>query len=418
LSKTEIVSSSSPFLAFRYAEYRYYLYANFLLTLAQSVHEVIIGYQLYVVTHDPLAIGILGVAEAVPFILLSLFGGHFADKFSKKKMIFWSLSSVVLSMFVLYLLSFKLLTSFDPNSLKYAIWGVVFAIGVARAFFSPAMGSLRAFLVPREVYANASTWSSSSWQTGVIIGPAISGFLYSIFGFSNSILFVVVIVIISVFFMLRIKDRKIPADTFESTMYEKIREGFRYVWKTKIILYSISLDMFSVMFGGVVAILPVFAADVLHVGPESLGLMRAAPSVGAVLVLLALSKYSPMKRAWHNLLVAVAGFGAATLVFAFSQNLILSLAALFITGAFDSISVVIRSTILQLEVPDNMRGRVNAINGIFLSTSNEVGAFESGLAAKIMGAVPSVVFGGAMTVIIAAYVFIRSKDLLKLKLNK
>jgi MFS family permease len=321
-------------------------------------------------------------------------------------------------MFALYFLSFKLLTSSDPNSLKYAIWGVVFAIGVARAFFSPAMGSLRAFLVPREVYANASTWSSSSWQTGVIVGPAISGFLYSIFGFSNAILFVAGFVVISIFFMLRIKDRKIPADTFESTMYEKIREGFSYVWKTKIILYSISLDMFSVMFGGVVAILPVFAADVLHVGPEALGFMRAAPSVGAVIVLLALSKYSPMKRAWRNLLVAVAGFGAATLVFAFSQSLLLSIAALFLTGAFDSISVVIRSTILQLEVPDNMRGRVNAINGIFLSTSNEVGAFESGLAAKLLGAVPSVVFGGAMTLIIAGYVFFRSKDLLKLRLDK
>jgi MFS family permease len=384
--------------------------------MAQLIHEVIVGYQLYVLTHDPMAIGILGIAEAVPFILLSLFGGHFADKFSKKKMIIWSLSFVTLSLFALYVLSFKLLSSPNPGQLKYAIWGVVFMIGVGRAFFSPAIGSLRAFLVPREVYANSSTWSSSSWQAGVIVGPAASGFLYSFFGFSNTLLFVVGLVILSLFFVFRIKDRKIE-DTGEGSMTKKIKEGFKYVYKTRIIFYSISLDMFSVMFGGVVAILPVFAQDILHVGPEGLGIMRAAPSIGAVLVLLVLSKNSPMAHAWRNLLLSVAGFGIATLVFAISNNFILSVAALFFTGAFDSISVVIRATVLQLLVPDNMRGRVNAINGIFLSTSNEVGAFESGAAAKIMGAVPSVVFGGAMTLIIVTYIYFKSKDLLKLNLS-
>jgi predicted MFS family arabinose efflux permease len=200
-------------------------------------------------------------------------------------------------------------------------------------------------------------------------------------------------------------------------MLMKIKEGFRYVYKTKIILYSISLDMFSVMFGGVTAILPIFAQDILHVGPEELGILRAAPSIGAVTVLLVLSKYSPMKNAWRNLLVAVTGFGIATLVFALSHNFWLSVAAIFFTGALDSISVVIRATVLQLLVPDNMRGRVSAINGIFLSTSNEVGAFESGLAAKLLGTVPSVIFGGAMTLITTAYVFTRSRGLFKLRMN-
>ncbi|MEO8514028.1 MAG: MFS transporter [Ignavibacteria bacterium] len=401
-----------PFLALRYAEFRYYLFANFFVTVGLLIQEVIIGYELYRITHDPLAIGLIGLAEAIPFILLSLFGGHYSDKLYKKNIMLWSLAFTMIASVVLYILSFSLLNAEHAAELKYTIWGVIFFIGICKAFFFPASTSIKAYLVPREAYANSSTWSSSSWQTGVIIGPGVSGFLYVIFGFSGTLLFVIALIFLSIIAVFFIKNRA-PDEATEGTMLEKIKEGFSYVYKTKIILYSISLDMFSVMFGGVVAILPVFATDILHVGAEGLGIMRAAPSIGAVLVLFVLSKYSPMKRAWRNLLLVITGFGIATLVFAVSENFILSVAALFATGAFDSVSVVIRSTLLQLLVPDNMRGRVNAINGIFLSTSNEVGAFESGLAAKIMGGVPSVVFGGAMTLIIVSYIFFKSSDLLK-----
>lgn len=401
-----------PFLALRYAEFRYFLFSNFFVTVGLLVQEVIIGYELYRLTHDPLAIGMIGLAEAIPFILLSLFGGHYSDKLKKKNIMMWSLAFTMLASIVLYILSFSLLTVEHAEEFKYVIWGVIFFIGICKAFFFPASTSLKAYLVPREVYANSSTWSSSSWQTGVIVGPGISGFLYSLFGFSGTLLFVIGIIFLSIIAVALIKNRP-PDPSDAGSMLEKIKEGFRYTYKTKIIFYSISLDMFSVMFGGVVAILPVFAEDILHVGAEGLGIMRAAPSIGAVLVLFVLSKYSPMKRAWRNLLWAVAGFGIATLVFAVSENFILSIAALFATGAFDSVSVVIRATLLQLLVPDNMRGRVNAINGIFLSSSNEVGAFESGLAAKLMGTVPSVILGGAVTMIIVTYIFFRSKDLLK-----
>jgi MFS family permease len=401
-----------PFLALRYAEFRYYLFSNFFVTVGLLIQEVIIGYELYRITHDPLAIGMIGLAEAIPFILLSLFGGHYSDKLSKKYIMIWSLAFTMLASIVLFILSFSLLNVEHAEELKYVIWSVIFFIGICKAFFFPASTSIKAYLVPREAYANSSTWSSSSWQTGVIVGPGISGFLYVIFGFSGTLLFVIGIIFLSIIAVVLIKNRA-PDEATEGTMLEKIKEGFSYVYKTKIILYSISLDMFSVMFGGVVAILPVFAEDILHVGAEGLGIMRAAPSIGAVLVLFVLSKYSPMKRAWRNLLWAVAGFGIATLVFAVSENFILSIAALFATGAFDSVSVVIRATLLQLLVPDNMRGRVNAINGIFLSSSNEVGAFESGLAAKIMGTVPSVILGGAVTMIIVTYIFFKSGDLLK-----
>lgn len=409
---TEPPAKQDPFLALRYKEFRFYLLTNFFLTIAVLIQEVIIGYELYLLTHDPLSIGLTGLAEAIPFILLSLFGGHYADKLSKKKIMLWTLTLIMLGSVVLYFMSLQLLTSSHAEDLKYVIWGVIFFIGTCRAFFWPAITSIKSFLVPREVYANSSAWSSSSWQIGVILGPGISGFLYSIFGFSGTLLFVIGLLFLAVISVLWIKDRVIET-LGDGTMYEKIREGFKYVFKTKIILYSISLDMFSVMFGGVVAILPVFSGDILHVGPEGLGIMRAAPSVGAVIILFLLSKYSPMKNAWRNLLFAASGFGIATLVFAVSESFLLSVTALFLTGAFDSISVVIRSTLLQLFVPDDMRGRVNAINGIFISTSNEIGAFESGLAAKIMGGVPSVVFGGAMAMVVTSYIFIRSRDLLK-----
>lgn len=405
-------AKQDPFLALRYAEFRYYLFSNFFVTVGLLIQEVIIGYELYRLTRDPLAIGMIGLAEAIPFILLSLFGGHYSDKLKKKNILIWSLSFIMLASVVLYFLSFSLLNEEHAGELKYVIWSVIFFIGVCKAFFFPASTSIKTYLVPREVYANSATWSSSSWQTGVIIGPGVSGFLYSLFGFSGTLLFVIGILFLSIIAVTLIKNRP-PDPSEEGTMLQKIKEGFSYTYKTKIIFYSISLDMFSVMFGGVVAILPVFAEDILGVGAEGLGIMRAAPSVGAVLVLLILSKYPPMKRAWRNLLWAVAGFGIATLVFALSENFILSVAALFATGAFDSISVVIRSTLLQLLVPDYMRGRVNAINGIFLSSSNEVGAFESGLAAKLMGTVPSVVFGGVMTMVIVTYIWLKSRDLLK-----
>jgi MFS family permease len=405
-------AKQDSFLALRYAEFRYYFLINFFVTAGLLIQEVIIGYELYRITHDPLAIGMVGLAEAVPFILMSLFGGHYSDMLSKKKIIIWSLSFTAFASAVLFFLSFELLKSDHPGDLKYVIWGVMFFIGLCKAFFFPAISSIKPYLVPREAYANSSTWGSASWQSAVVLGPGVSGFLYNIFGFSGTLLFVIAIIFLSIMATLGIKNRP-PDPAEEGTMMEKIKEGFRYVRRTKVIFYSISLDMFSVMFGGVVAILPVFAEDILHVGADGLGIMRAAPSVGAVLVLLVLSKFSPMKRAWRNLLLSVTGFGIVTLVFAFSENFILSVAALFLTGAFDSISVVIRATLLQILVPVNMRGRVNAINGIFLSTSNEVGAFESGLAAKLLGTVPSVVFGGVMTLVVTAWIFIRSRVLLK-----
>jgi MFS family permease len=297
------------------------------------------------------------------------------------------------------------------------IYSTIFVIGLCRAFQSPTATSLRAFLVPFELYENAATWSSSAWQVGAVLGPVISGFFYAWIGFSNTLLVVVGLVVVAFTLYSRIGDKPVAGVKGAENVLASIKEGIGFVFNTRIILYSISLDLFSVLFGGVMAILPIYAQDILKVGPQGLGILRAAPSLGAVLLLMLLARVSPMEHAWRNLLVAVTGFGISILVFAVSHSMMLSLVALFLSGAFDSVSVVIRATILQMMTPAALRGRVMAVNGIFLAASNELGAFESGLAAKLMGTIPSTIFGGVMTLAIVTWVYTKSKELLALRLE-
>jgi len=378
---------------------------------------VAIGYELYRLTHDPFALGLIGLVEAIPFIGFSLFGGHIADRFSKRKILLWSVGGMVLASILLQFCATRSHLIAQPFFLLI-IYATIFIIGFSRAFQSPTASSLRAFLVPVALYENASTWSSSSWQVGAIIGPMISGFLYAWLGFADTLLFTVIIVVLAFFLYGSINEKPIPPVNPTHNLYSSIREGIRFVFKTKIILYSISLDLFSVMFGGVMAILQIYAEDILFVGPQGLGILRAAPSIGAIVTLMLLARFSPMQHAWRNLLLSVTGFGVSILVFAISPWMGVSVFMLFLSGAFDSVSVVIRATILQIMTPDEMRGRVIAVNGIFLASSNELGAFESGLAAKIMGTVPSAVFGGIMTLVIVSWVYLRSKELLYIPIKK
>ncbi len=404
----------------RIPDFRYYVLNSFLITATLLIQEVLLGYELYKITHDPLALGLVGLAEAIPFILVSLFGGHLADRRDKKRILQISLLVIMLGSVVLYLAFQPVFETRLTLSLRLAvIYGVIMLIGTARGFYSPASSSLKPFLVPRELYPNSSTWSSSFWQAGAILGPGMAGFLYSGLGLDNSLL--VIIGLFGVCFLLLslIKNKPVVLshELIPLGFWDSLKEGFRFVFRTKIVFYAISLDLFSVLFGGVVAILPVFAEDILKVGAEGLGFLRAAPSIGAVLTMLYMAKNPPTHNAWRNMLLAVVGFGVATLIFALSTNFYLSLAMLSLTGAFDSVSVIIRQTVLQIFPPDHMRGRVAAVNGIFVSSSNEIGAFESGLAARLFGTVPSVVLGGAVTLIVVAYVYVKSKDLFSVRLS-
>ncbi len=410
------MQKKDPFLAFRYPEFRYYMAANFLFTVAFLIQEVIIGYQLYKLTGDPKSIAFVGLSYALPFMGLSLLGGHLADKLSKKKILLLSVSGIAACSLTLFFVSKNLTDAASARSLQYVIYAVVAATGGFYAFFSPTASSLKPLLVPRPAYENAATWGSAGWQAGTIIGPGISGFVYNWSGFSGTILVVIGLFGLVAFFLLLIRDRRVE-NPEPGNILQKIREGIAFVGRTRMLLYSISLDLFAVLFGGVVAILSVFAHDILKVGPEWLGVLRAAPSVGAVLTLIVLTRTTVMDKAWRNMLLAVAGFGVATIVFALSKNLWLSIVALFFTGAFDAVSVVIRHTILQLVVPDEMRGRVGAVNGIFLSASNELGAFESGMAASWLGTVRSVVAGGALSLAIVSVVWWKSRDLFEVDLR-
>ncbi len=404
--------------ALQFPEFRAYLTGNTLFTIALLIQEVVLAYEIYKITHNPLALGLIGLAEAVPFISLVLFGGHFADNRDKKTIMLVTLSLIIASsLFLLY--SSTQLHSADQDFHIYSIYAVIFIIGLSKGFFSPAASSLNPFLVPKEVFANAATWNSSFWQLGSILGPGVAGFLYAYAGLSGSLITVIALLLGVMVCIFQIKNRPVPVKTVQhESIWQSLREGIAYVFKTKIILYSISLDLFSVLFGGVIAILPIFAEDILKVGAEGLGILRAAPSVGAVVTMITLVYFPPLKHAWRNLILAIAGFGVATLVFGLSTHFWLSVIALFFTGAFDSISVVIRQTVLRFYTPDEMRGRVSSVNGVFVSTSNELGAFESGVAAKIFGTVPSVLIGAGVTLVLVSLVAITSKELFDIQVDQ
>jgi len=405
-----------PYAALRYPEFRRLTFATFLITAAILVQEVVLGYEVYLLTRDPLALGLVGLAEAVPFIALALFGGHLADRRERLTLMRWSLVTIMLGSVVLAVLMNPQVRGALPQAAQLAaIYGTVFLLGLARGIYSPAASSLKAFLVPRELYPNSSAWISSFWQLGAVTGPALAGFAYAHYGLDGTLELVVVAFFAALWLQAGIARRGVSPPT-DDDLWQSLREGLAYVYRTKAILYAISLDMVSVFFGGVVALLPIYAEDILFVGPQGLGVLRAAPAVGALLVMFVCTHYPPTERVWRNLLWAVAAFGLATLVFAVSRSFALSIVMLFLTGAADSISVIIRQTLLQALPPDHLRGRVVAVNSIFVTTSNELGAFESGVAAKLLGVVPAVLFGGAMTLATVGWVWRRSRELLTAKL--
>lgn len=404
-----------PFAVLKNKEFLLFLNTRFFMTMAMQMQGLIVGLQIYKHTKDALALGMIGLAEAIPFIVTSLFSGHIADTYSRKKIIVIATSFLLLSTFILFYFSAHASTMLDLYGTA-PIFFVIGLTGIIRGFISAALTPFMSQLLAREWYTSAATWNSSVWHTGAILGPPIAGFLCAI-SFDTAYATNLVFILLSIISLLLIQSRPVPAREKKETLRESLSAGIKFVFSNQLILGAISLDLFAVLFGGAVAMLPVYADKILHVGDIEFGFLRAIPAVGAVVTAVVLAYFPPTKKAGKNLFLCIGAFGVATILFGLSTNFYWALFFLFLTGAFDNVSVVIRHTVLQLSTPDHMRGRVSAVNSIFIGSSNEIGAFESGVAAKAMGLVPSVVFGGVMTVLIVAITAKLAPKLRKLNIH-
>ena len=415
---------SSAYDVLKIKDFRSYILARTFITFGVNVLGTVVGWQIYEYTKDTFSLGLIGLAEFVPFLIVTLIGGYIADIFDRKIIIQTCIFLYAACAFSLFMIS----TSYAYVIESYGVMPIYFIIGLTglvRGFLGPAQTAFAAQLVPKELFTNAVTWSTTSWHISSIGGPAIGGILYGISkGAWSSYLIVTILALIGLLLLLTIKSRHevrivepntegVPKESF----FQNIKTGTDFVFKNQVILGSLALDMFAVLFGGAVALLPAFAKDILQLGPEGLGIMRAAPAVGALVMAVILSYHPPVKNSGKILLYSVAGFGICTIFFAVSTNYWFSLIMLAGTGFFDNVSMVIRGTVIQLFTPNEMRGRVSAVNSLFIGSSNELGAFESGLAAKFMGLVPSVVFGGTMTLIVVLTTWLKAPKLRSLNLQ-
>lgn len=391
----------SAYEVLKISPFRNFIFARLFFTFAVNMMGTIVGWQVYEYTHDSLALGFIGLAEVIPFVFVALYGGHIADIINRKLIIIASVCLYILCAITLFIMSWQFSYLFTTIGVM-PIYLIIFVTGLARGFLAPAQSAFMAQLVPRDLYANSATWNSIVWHTSAIGGPAIGGLLYGVGKAPLTYGLVVALSLTGLLLFGLVPQQPMPERVVGESVWERIRVGLQFVFNHQIVLGALALDMFAVLFGGAVAVLPIFAEEVLHEGAMGLGLLRAAPAAGALVMAGVMAYHPPLKNAGRNLLLSIAGFGLCTIGFALSPNFYLSLLLLVGIGMFDNVSVVLRSTIFQLYTPEDMRGRVSSVNSIFISSSNELGAFESGVAAKLMGLVPSVIFGGGMTLAVVA----------------
>jgi MFS family permease len=401
----------------RYPLFRNYLVMRFALIMSLNMQMTIVSYMVYKLTQDELSLGLLGLWEVIPAIGFSLISGPFVDQREKKTLL---LKCVIgyLALSALYVvLALKSFQGFAGiTTTVNLIYVSVFIGGMLRAFLSPSNFALLGIIVPKRLYANATTWSSTAWQLGAVFGPLLGGAFIALSGFEISLLSVFLIQLVALAAILAIPKQEVMMKVKEPIM-ASLKSGLKFVFNTQVILAALSLDMFAVLFGGAVALLPVYADDILKVGEIGYGWLRAAPGIGSIVTLFVLSFIPLETKAGIKLLISIAGFGITTIIFGISTSFILSFLMLTIGGMFDSVSVVIRGTILQMYTPDAMRGRVASVNTMFISSSNELGALESGMTAKWMGTVPAVVFGGVMTMVIVVATYFKAPMLRTMKLD-
>ena len=406
--------TSDPFAAVRIPEYKNLVLGRFTFIMALRMMSTLVGWWVYELTRDPFAIGLIGLSEVIPALSMALYSGHVIDISEKRKLLLKCIFFYICAASILLFLSTPFIHDIvRTNHLTYFIYAVIFCTGIIRSFAGPSFSALIATIVPRQYLQNATTWSQGSWLSASVTGHAMGGFLIALLGNMGTMIIICSLLIIAFFILTRLKPKPALQQNGEKRTWESVKEGLRFVFKTKELLAALSLDMFAVLFGGAVAMVPVYAKDILKIGPIGFGWLNAAIDIGAICIVVLLT-IAPLKKAQgKKLLMVVGGFGICIILFALSKWFILSFFALMIAGMLDGVSVVVRGTLMQLKTPDHMRGRVSSVSSMFINSSNELGQFESGVAARILGVVPSVVFGGCMTLAIVIITWFNAPTLRK-----
>jgi MFS family permease len=404
------------FASMRISEFRNLMIGRFAFIMGLRMMATLLGWWIYELTNAPIAIGLIGLSEVIPAVSLALYAGHIIDISEKRKLLLTCISLYMLAAILLTALSTQYTAHHIKNTMIAGlIYLIVFGTGIIRSFTGPTFSALLGHIVPKKIIANATTWSQGTWLSASVTGHATAGFLIAGFGNTKTLITVIVLVAIALFVLFLLKPKPALNGRGEKKTWESVKEGLHFVYKTKELLSAITLDLFAVFFGGAVAMIPVYARDILRVGPEGFGFLNGASDLGSICIVIWLTLFPLQKQQGKKLLIAVGTFGLCIIIFAISKIFWISFVALLISGIVDGVSVVVRGTIMQLKTPDNMRGRVLSVSSMFVNSSNELGQFESGVAAKLMGVVPSVVFGGCMTLLVVGITWFKSPVLRKMQ---
>jgi MFS family permease len=407
---------TNPFAAVKIIEYRHLLFGRFFFVMGLRMMGTLVGWWVYSLTNDPFAIGLIGLSEVIPAISFALYAGHVIDLSEKRRLILRGVFLYFFAVLVLIFLSSRFTSNHLSNHwIAICIYSVIFCTGIIRSFLGPVFSVLIAYIVPKSNLQNATTWNQGTYLSAAVTGHALGGFLIAAINITGTLIFIGVLLMTAIIFLVRIKQKPSLNTKGEQTRWNSVKEALKFVFTTKELLGAISLDLFAVLFGGAVAMVPVYARDILKVGAQGFGFLNAASDMGSIFIVVLLTLFPLRYKQGRKLLFAVAGFGTCIIIFALSKLFWLSFTALLIGGMVDGVSVVIRGTIMQLKTPDNMRGRVMSVNSMFINSSNELGQFESGVAAKLLGIVPSVVFGGCMTLAVVAVTWLKAPSLRKME---
>ena len=406
--------TDDPFASVKVPEYKNLIIGRFFFIMALRMMGTLVGWWIYELTNDPFAIGLIGLAEVIPALTMALYSGHVIDISEKRNLLLKTVSLYTLCAGILLFLSTPFINDhISRHQISIGIYSVIFCTGIIRSFTGPNFTALIGTIVPRKYLQNATTWSQGSWLSASVVGHASGGFMIALIGNMGTMIVICSLLIISFFILMQLKPKPVLRNLGEGRTWESVQQGLRFVYKTKELLGAFSLDMFAVLFGGAVAMVPVYARDILKIGAIGFGWLNAAADIGSIIMVIVLTISPIRKSQGRKLFFAVAGFGACIILFGLSKWFLLSFFALLISGMLDGISVVVRGTVMQLKTPDHLRGRVSSVSSMFVNSSNELGQFESGVTAKLMGVVPSVVFGGCMTIAVVILTWVKSPSLRK-----